>query len=87
VAQPHRIAADVFPTVYRLNTFRDIHRHFGEFEDHSYLYSAEPQYYFGHRYVHYTLTCLRRVLPDVLVSNIFVFLQKRQAAASAPSVV
>jgi SAM-dependent methyltransferase len=87
VAQPHRVAADVFPTVYRLNTIRDIHRHFGEFEDHSYLYSAEPQYYFGHRYVHYTLTCLRRVLPDVLVSNIFVFLQKRQAAASAPSVI
>jgi len=85
-AQPRRISADVFPTVYRLNTIRDIHRHFGEFEDHSYLYSAEPQYYFGRKYLHYALTCLRRVLPDVLVSNIFVFLQKRQAAPPARSV-
>jgi SAM-dependent methyltransferase len=83
-AQPRRTAIDIFPTVYHLNTFRDIHRYFGEFDDHSYLYSAEPQYYFGRKWLHYALTCLRPILPDVLVSNIFIFLQKPPAAASAP---
>jgi SAM-dependent methyltransferase len=84
VAQPHRTAADVFPTVYRLNTIRDIHRHFGECEDHSYLYSAEPQYYFGRKYLYYALSCVRLVLPEVLISSIFVFLRKRQAESIVP---
>jgi SAM-dependent methyltransferase len=86
VAQPHRTSADVFPTVYRLNTIRDIRRHFGAFDDHSYLYAAEPQYYFGRKYMYYALRCLRPVLPGVLAASIFVFLKKRQPASSAASV-
>ncbi len=86
VAQPSRRVADIFPTVYRLNTIRDIRRHFSEFDDHSYIYSFEPQYYFGRKYMHAALTFLQRVLPNVLSANIFVFLRKPEAAISAPFV-
>jgi SAM-dependent methyltransferase len=85
-AQPLRGSADIFPTVYRLNTIRDVCRYFPDFEDHSYLYSSEPQYFFGRRFLHSALTCLQKLLPGVLTANIFVFLRKPDAATSARAV-
>jgi len=78
-AQPRRQASDIFPTVYGLNTLRDIRRHFSAFEDYNYLYTCEPQYYFGSKVIYYALSLAQRMLPSVLSSNIFVFLRKPQA--------
>lgn len=78
--QPARSAVDVFPTAYQLNTFRDIRRHFSAFEDYSYLYASEPQYYFGRKSIYHALKIAHRFLPDFLSSCIFVFIRKPPAA-------
>jgi SAM-dependent methyltransferase len=77
--QPDRKAKDVFPTAFRLNTLGDIERAFPAFENYSYLYAPEPGYYFGNRYIYYLLCWLQRVLPEVFVSHIFVFLKRSEA--------
>jgi SAM-dependent methyltransferase len=81
IAQPDRKTKDIFPTVYRLNTMKDIKAHFGSFEHYSYLYSSEPQYYLGYKYLYHALNWLHRILPKVFVSNIFVFMTKTVVAA------
>ena len=77
IAQPGRKAEDVFPTSYRLNTLRNVRRHFVAFENFSYLYASEPQYYFGSRVAYWLLRCAHKLLPSVLVSNIFIFARRR----------
>jgi SAM-dependent methyltransferase len=80
VAQPRRKVSDIFPTVYRLNTIRDIRRHFNAFEDYSYSYVSEPQYYCESKYMYFALKAAQRLMPTVLSSNIFVFMRKPQTA-------
>ncbi len=75
VVQPGRKAEDVFPTAYRLNTLRDIGRHFSSYESYSYLYSCEPQYYFGRRWLYRVMRTMHRLLPTVATANLFVFLR------------
>ncbi len=67
---------DVFPTVYRMNSLRKIREAFPNYSDFSYLYSAEPAYYFGNRYVYSLLSLAHRLMPRIFVSNIFAFLRK-----------
>jgi SAM-dependent methyltransferase len=74
--QPDRKAKDVFPTAYRLNTLKEIQRAFPTFRNCSYLYAPEPAYYFGRRFVFNVFCWLHKILPEVFVSQIFVFLQK-----------
>lgn len=78
-AQPGRKAEDVFPTVYRLNSQRDINQAFPpeRFENHSYVYTFEPQYHFGRAWVYRTLGLMHRLLPVSLHGNLYVFLRKR----------
>jgi SAM-dependent methyltransferase len=47
--QPERKEIDVFPTRYRLNSFRALRRHFpkARWEHFSYTWSPEPAYFFG----------------------------------------
>ena len=75
-AQPHRKAEDVFPTTYRLNTMADIRKHFGSYEDFSYLYASEPTYFFGSRLGYRLFSILHAMIPDVFVSNIYVVVRK-----------
>lgn len=76
VVQPGRKAEDVFPTAYKVNTMRDLAFHFSGYENFSYLYRADPSYDAGSRSIRAILSVLHRFLPDVLVSNLFVFLRK-----------
>lgn len=48
-AQPDRLAEDVFPTVYKLNTRRAISTHFRAWKNASYTCTAEPAYHFNSR--------------------------------------
>ena len=81
--QPSRKEIDVFETKYRCNTLRRINRIWDSrrWINYSYLYTAEPSYYFGSRHVYRALRVLHKVLPLPLVGNIFVFQVKRGAQA------
>lgn len=76
--QPGRRESDIFPTAYKLNTLSAIRRHFPSphWADHSYLYSSEPQYYFGSSRCYRFFDVLHRMMPRVLTANLFVFLHK-----------
>jgi SAM-dependent methyltransferase len=78
IAQPGRKASDVFPTVFRLNTRRDVMRAFGadKFVDYSYVYCFEPQYHFGSAVIYRIFKLLHLLLPASMQGNLFVFLQK-----------
>jgi SAM-dependent methyltransferase len=78
-AQPGRKAVDVFPTVFKLNTKKDLDRHFPEeqFHNYTYHYEAEPSYYFGNKYLFLMMTTLNELVPSALSSSLFVFLKKK----------
>lgn len=78
VVQPGRKPEDVFPTVYRLNSRRSIRKHFAAtlFQDHSYIYGCEPQYYFGSQLAYRVLQFLHWLLPSAFYGNLYVFLKK-----------
>ena len=82
LAQPERKSIDVFPTVFKLNTKRDIAAWFGPdtFDNFTYRYEAEPSYYFNNRYVFALMLLVNRLSPPVIKSGLFVFLRKKQAA-------
>lgn len=81
MVQPARKEIDVFATRYRCNTLRQIKRIWqpDRWISYSYLYTAEPSYYFGSLSVYRALRVLHKLLPLPLVGNIFVFQVKRGA--------
>ena len=80
--QPSRKETDIFETRYRCNTLRQLKSIWASqrWMSYSYLYTAEPSYYCGSSWVYRALRVLHKVLPLVLVGNIFVFQIKRSAA-------
>lgn len=74
--QPERESVDVFPTAYKLNTRRRITAAFAGWEDASYIFRAEPSYFFGSRTLFAALSVLHRVVPAPLVGCLMVFLRK-----------
>ncbi len=79
VVQPGRKSEDVFPTVYRLNTRSSVGRYFpaSAFEDHSYVYCFEPQYFFGKPALFRFFQFLHWLLPRSMHGNLYIFLCKR----------
>lgn len=79
--QPLRKDVDVFPTAYKLNTRRSLASYWTkeEWDDFSYLYVAEPQYYFGVRIMYRVMCALHTLLPAIITGNLFVFMQKKVA--------
>jgi SAM-dependent methyltransferase len=75
-AQPERAAKDVFPTVYRLNTLRAIHRAFRGWESQSFIFSGDPGYFFGSKTLYRLFQALHSVMPTAFHGNIFAFLRK-----------
>lgn len=78
-AQPERKAIDVFPTAYRCNTLRDLERLFPGWEHFSYLYTAEPSYHFGSRWIYAAFSALHKFAPTQFTGNIFAFIRKPKA--------
>jgi SAM-dependent methyltransferase len=74
--QPSRKEVDVFPTKYRLNTFKDIRDIFVGWECHSFIYRTEPAYYFGSKLLYNFMEFLHRLLPSFFCGNLFVFIKK-----------
>jgi SAM-dependent methyltransferase len=74
--QPTRQPEDIFPTVFKLNTLRQIRRVFPGWDNYSYVYSAEPRYFFGLRFVYRLLQFLHNHASKSLTGNVFIFLRK-----------
>lgn len=78
--QPHRRAADVFPTAYRLNTPRAVRKAFGpSVEVYYYRSSALPSYHFGNVFVFRLQNLLHRFLPPHLHVRLSLFIKKKVA--------
>jgi len=74
--QPNRKQQDVFPTTYKCNTLKQVAALFTSWENYSYLYSSEPQYYFGNKFAFKIASFFHKFAPSVLTANIFIFTRK-----------
>jgi SAM-dependent methyltransferase len=74
--QPNRGAQDVFPTAYQCNTLRAVSRNFDGWKNYTYLYTAEPSYYFGRKPVFHLMNVMHRLAPRALTGSLFIFLRK-----------
>jgi SAM-dependent methyltransferase len=74
--QPGRKAEDIFPTAYRCNTVNEISRVFSGWQNFSYLYTAEPRYYFGRKIIFQAMSFLHRIAPSQMTGCLFIFLVK-----------
>jgi SAM-dependent methyltransferase len=84
LVQPSRKAEDVFPTVYELNSRKDVESVFktSDFDNYSYIYCFEPQYHFGKAWVYRMFRVIHWLLPASLQGNLYIFLKKRTAQVS-----
>jgi SAM-dependent methyltransferase len=73
--QPERKSKDIFPTAYKLNTINEIERHFSQFESLSYIFRANPAYFFGNQNVYGLLEALHQLTPAWFSGNIFAFMR------------
>jgi hypothetical protein len=82
--QPHgeRHDADVFPTVYAMNTRRTLGRLFppDRFEDCTYIRNGEPTYFGGSTPLWRVGRTLLRFLPEAASTMLFVFMRKTPTA-------
>ncbi len=74
--QPGRKEMDVFPTAYRLNTLAAVRRSFPRYRDASFIFRADPAYFFGRKALFKLMAAASRILPASLNGNLFVFLHK-----------
>ena len=83
--QPERKSIDVFPTAFNFNSMRDVMEKFGKenFDNFSYRYNPEPAYFFNSSAVFAAMYFLNKALPPVMKSSLFVFLRKKEIAATA----
>lgn len=75
-SQPERKEEDMFPTVYKLNTIKTVGKLFSGFENYSYLYTSNPSYYFGSKFIYYLFVFIHKMSPKIFTSNIHVVLKK-----------
>ena len=76
--QPDRDSVDMFPTVFKLNTKRQLKKHFpdNQFSHFVYYYFSEPSYFFNSKFLYWTMSVFDRLLPKCLYSNLFIFIRK-----------
>jgi len=75
--QPYRLAMDVFPTLYKMNTFKTLNRLFSKSSQVViYAHSAEPSYHFGNKLVFALFKFIHRLLPEMFASTMYVFIRK-----------
>lgn len=74
--QPGRKDLDVFPTVYRANTKKDIMVNFPGYKDFCYLFVPEITYDFDNSLINKVMNLAKHLLPKVCFSYMHIFLQK-----------
>lgn len=73
---PTKQAQDVFPTVFKMNTVKDVKRLFAGCDVYWYRNSAEPSYYFGNRLLYRAFSAVHKLLPNALENSLCVFVRK-----------
>jgi len=78
-AQPGRKEIDVFPTTFKLNSFRDINNWFDPtvFFSHTYRHESEPAYFFNNKIVFLIMLLLNKLGPHSMKANLYIFLRKK----------
>ena len=81
--QPDRAAVDVFPTRYKMNTIRDLTRLFSDrdWDSAIHVWQGDPTYSGRSRLLWTVGAFAPRLVPRRLGPMLFVFLQRRPAAA------
>jgi SAM-dependent methyltransferase len=74
--QPDRLAEDIFPTVYKLNSVTDVRKNFRGCQLYWYRDSGEPAYYFGSSLLYRIGLLLHKLLPEVAATTICFFIVK-----------
>lgn len=84
---PDRANHDVFPTVYRLNSRRQIDRHFPAetWGNYSHMLAAMPRYHANRTALFGLINLYQSLVPSGLKTDLIVMLQKRHDAALLPS--
>lgn len=79
IVQPHKKSIDTFPTRYRLNTRRELRRHFPEqrFDHIVFEHDAQPAYVANWTFGWRVGLFLTRILPRRFYTMLFVFLRKK----------
>ncbi len=80
--QPARKKVDIFPTTYKLNTLSDIQKYFIGWESKSFIFRADPAYYFGNKTMYRFQSMMHRLLPAFFSGILFIFVRKPQAHRS-----
>lgn len=84
--QPHRKEMDVFPTVYRLNSVRDVRKLVGESAQvYHFKVAGVPSYHFGRPVILRLLLLLQRFLPPWLYPGLALFIRKHDESGSTRS--
>ena len=74
--QPSRKEEDIFPTVYRLNSPKDIRRNFPKCKTSWFYTNGDPSYHFNCGFMYRLLLILHRVLPTKLSTCACFFIHK-----------
>jgi SAM-dependent methyltransferase len=79
-AQPDRLAKDVFPALYRMNTLGTLKMLFpvDRYQHASFAIDSEPRYHFNRSAIFFLLLLLHTVTPPALKTTLLCFLQKRR---------
>jgi SAM-dependent methyltransferase len=76
--QPERKSIDVFPTVYRMNTKKDLQR---LFKDDAEIFisriSADPSYHFNNEWLYWFFKGFHKITPDQFATILNIFIRKR----------
>lgn len=74
--QPDRLPEDVFPTVYKLNSVKDLEKAFPGCKVAATNFASEPAYHFGSGLVYRAFQFLHWLLPKALKPTSVFFIQK-----------
>jgi SAM-dependent methyltransferase len=74
--QPSRKEVDIFPTRYKLNTLDDVGKNFSGWKSSTFIFRANPAYYFGSKFIYKLQSVVHGFLPSFLCGNLFIFVQK-----------
>jgi SAM-dependent methyltransferase len=80
---PDRQGRDVFPTVYRLNSLRDVSKYFPEplWKNASYVHRATPKYFGGSRFVFKLIGAFQALAPNPIQTDLLLFVQRTAEAS------
>ena len=79
ILTPLRDEEDMFPTVYKLNTLKDIRLYFqtDKWNNFSFMQGQTPNYFGNSSLLFRLIEFYQNVVPNILQTNIMVFIQKK----------